>query len=108
MGGQDAAKVILILNVATPKGTVTHDLPLQIGLVNHSVPQIEAGDAAYNRALELAAEILPNGPVGVKMAKIAINKGMDVSLNISKYIIVQKIQLWFPEKIVYFFGVKNS
>ena len=54
---------------------------LQIGLVNHSVPQIEAGDAAYNKALELAAEILPNGPVGVKMAKVAINKGMDVSLH---------------------------
>merc|ERR1711953_775503 len=34
LGGQDAAKVILILNVATPKGKVTHDLPLQIGLVN--------------------------------------------------------------------------
>merc|ERR1712004_113333 len=59
LGGQDAAK---------------------IGLVNHSVPQTEAGDAAYNKALELAAEILPNGPVGVKMAKVAINKGMDVDL----------------------------
>ena len=48
-------------------------------MVNHSVPQIETGDAAYNKALKLAAEILPNGPVGVKMAKMAINKGMDVS-----------------------------
>ena len=106
LGGQDAAKVILILNVATPKGKVTHDLPLQIGLVNHSVPQIEAGDAAYNRALELAAEILPNGPVGVKMAKVAINKGMDVSLNISKYIIVQKFNFDFPRKLSIFWGEK--
>lgn len=28
----------------------------------------------------MAAEILPNGPVGVKMAKIAINRGMDVDI----------------------------
>ena len=53
---------------------------LQIGLVNHSVPQNDSGDAAYQRAIKLAQEILPNGPVGVKMAKQAINKGMEVSL----------------------------
>ena len=52
---------------------------LQIGLVNHSVPQNDSGDAAYQRAIKLAQEILPNGPVGVKMAKQAINKGMEVS-----------------------------
>ncbi len=52
----------------------------QIGLVNHSVPQNESGDAAYVRALELADEILPNGPVGVKMAKFAINRGMEVDM----------------------------
>ena len=52
---------------------------LQIGLVNHSVPQNDSGDAAYQRAIKLAQEILPNGPVGVKMAKQAINKGMEVT-----------------------------
>ena len=52
---------------------------LQIRLVNHSVPQNENGDAAYQRAIQLAQEILPNGPVGVKMAKQAINKGMEVT-----------------------------
>ena len=41
--------------------------------------QNEAGDAAYQRSLSLAEEILPNGPVGVRMAKIAINKGSEVS-----------------------------
>ena len=46
--------------------------------MNHSVPQNENGDAAYQRAIKLAQEILPNGPVGVKMAKQAINKGMEV------------------------------
>ena len=50
----------------------------KIGLVNHSVEQNEAGDAAYQRAVKLAQEMLPNGPVGIKMAKKAINKGMEV------------------------------
>merc|ERR1711993_140646 len=48
-----------------------------IRLVNHSVPQNENGDAAFEKALEVADQILPNGPVGVKMGKIAINKGVD-------------------------------
>merc|ERR1712109_426998 len=52
----------------------------KINLVNHSVEQNEAGDAAYQRALKLAQEMLPNGPVGIKMAKKAINKGMEVDI----------------------------
>jgi len=52
----------------------------EIGLVNHCVPQNGDGDAAYQRALVLAREILPNGPVGVRMAKNAINKGVEVDL----------------------------
>jgi hypothetical protein len=50
----------------------------QIGLINHFVKQNSNGDAAYVRALELAQEIVPNGPIGVKMAKTAINKGTQV------------------------------
>ena len=46
--------------------------------MNHSVPQNSSGDAAYQKALEVAQLILPNGPVAVKMAKAAINKGMQV------------------------------
>lgn len=53
---------------------------LDIGLVNDCVEQNEAGDAAYLRSLELAREILPNGPIGVAMAKVAINKGSEVDL----------------------------
>lgn len=52
----------------------------EIGLVNHCVEQNEQGDAAYLRSIQLAKEILPNGPIGVAMAKIAINKGTEVDM----------------------------
>lgn len=54
---------------------------LEIGLVNHSVPQNKEGDAAYHRALKLAEEIQPQGPIALRMAKLAINKGMDVGIS---------------------------
>ncbi|ODM96975.1 Methylglutaconyl-CoA hydratase, mitochondrial [Orchesella cincta] len=57
-------------------GTEAH----QIGLVNQVVEQNKEGNAAYHRAVELAEEILPNGPVGVRMAKIAISRGSEVDL----------------------------
>lgn len=53
----------------------------EMGIVNHVVPQNETKDAAYQKAVKLAEEILPNGPVGVRMAKLAIDKGMQVDLN---------------------------
>ena len=52
----------------------------KIGLVNHCVDQKERGDAAFQKAVDLAREILPNCPLGVKMAKVAINKGMEVDI----------------------------
>jgi len=52
----------------------------QLGVVNRSVPQNEEGNAAAQAALELAKKIIPNGPIGVKMAKAAINKGLEVPL----------------------------
>lgn len=51
-----------------------------MGLVNQVVEQNKDGDAAYQKALELAEEILPNGPVGVRMAKISISRGIQVDL----------------------------
>lgn len=52
----------------------------KMGIANASVPQNETYDAAYQRALKLAEEILPNGPIGIKMAKRAINKGSQVDI----------------------------
>ena len=49
-----------------------------IGLADYSVDQNEDGTAAYQRALALAEEILPQGPIAVRMAKLAINKGIQV------------------------------
>uniref|UniRef100_A0A8B9Z5V8 AU RNA binding methylglutaconyl-CoA hydratase n=1 Tax=Buteo japonicus TaxID=224669 RepID=A0A8B9Z5V8_9AVES len=37
-----------------------------IGLISHVVEQNEAGDAAYRRALALAREFLPQGPVAMR------------------------------------------
>ncbi|XP_014777452.1 methylglutaconyl-CoA hydratase, mitochondrial [Octopus bimaculoides] len=51
-----------------------------IGLVNHVVEQNDAGDAAYLRAEELAREIAMQGPFALRMAKLAINNGVEVDL----------------------------
>lgn len=46
------------------------------GLVEYAV---EAG-SAYEKALEIAKEITPNGPVALRMAKEAINRGMQADV----------------------------
>ncbi|XP_066567477.1 methylglutaconyl-CoA hydratase, mitochondrial isoform X2 [Amia ocellicauda] len=51
-----------------------------LGLVSHAVEQNEAGDSAYRRALELAREFIPQGPIAIRMAKLAINQGIEVDL----------------------------
>lgn len=51
-----------------------------LGIANYAVTPNEDGDAAFQKALELAMEIVPNGPVGVRMAKKAIDKGLQVDL----------------------------
>lgn len=51
------------------------------GLVNYAVDQNDNGDAAYLKALELAEQIASQGPIAVRMAKLAINKGMQVDLH---------------------------
>ncbi|XP_048027141.1 methylglutaconyl-CoA hydratase, mitochondrial isoform X2 [Megalobrama amblycephala] len=51
-----------------------------LGLVNHAVEQNQSGDAAYLRALDLAREFIPQGPIAIRMAKLAINQGIEVDL----------------------------
>jgi methylglutaconyl-CoA hydratase len=47
---------------------------LDLGLVEY----VEPAGAALDRALALAREILPNGPIAVRMAKQAVNRGIEV------------------------------
>lgn len=51
-----------------------------LGIVNHAYDQNEEGNVALKQSLLLAEKILPNGPLGIKMAKRAINKGIEVDL----------------------------
>uniref|UniRef100_A0A8D2D564 Methylglutaconyl-CoA hydratase, mitochondrial n=1 Tax=Sciurus vulgaris TaxID=55149 RepID=A0A8D2D564_SCIVU len=51
-----------------------------VGLISHVLEQNQEGDAAYRKALELAREFLPQGPVAMRVAKLAINQGMEVDL----------------------------
>ncbi|KAK3516509.1 hypothetical protein QTP70_019896 [Hemibagrus guttatus] len=53
---------------------------LHLGLVNRAVPQNQSGDAAYREALNLAQEILPQAPFAVRMAKEAMNRGIEVDI----------------------------
>ena len=54
---------------------------VEIGLAEYGVLQNDNGDAAYQHALKLAEEVIPRGPIAVRMAKLAINKGMEVYYN---------------------------
>ncbi|XP_047618297.1 methylglutaconyl-CoA hydratase, mitochondrial isoform X2 [Phacochoerus africanus] len=48
-----------------------------VGLISHVLEQNQEGDAAYRKALDLAREFLPQGPVAIRVAKLAINQGME-------------------------------
>lgn len=54
---------------------------LEMGLVNRAVEQNQSGDAAYREALSLAREILPQAPIAVRLAKEAMNKGVQVDIS---------------------------
>ncbi|GAB0095164.1 methylglutaconyl-CoA hydratase, mitochondrial [Sergentomyia squamirostris] len=53
----------------------------EMGICTHVVPQNDTKDAAFKKAMDIATEILPNGPVGVRMAKKAINNGIQVDIS---------------------------
>lgn len=53
----------------------------RLGLVNHVVEQNENQDAAYQKCLQIAQNMVGNGPVALRMAKQAINKGVEVDIS---------------------------
>ncbi|KAK4874784.1 hypothetical protein RN001_014144 [Aquatica leii] len=53
----------------------------EMGVVNHVVEPNEEQNAAYLKSLEIAKEILANGPAAVRVAKLAINRGLEVDIN---------------------------
>ncbi|KAM9358567.1 enoyl-CoA hydratase domain-containing protein 2, mitochondrial isoform 2-T2 [Symphorus nematophorus] len=53
---------------------------LEMGLVNRAIEQNQTGDAAYREALSLAREILPQGPIAIRMAKESMNRGVEVDI----------------------------
>jgi methylglutaconyl-CoA hydratase len=61
--------------------TLTGTEALEMGIVNYTVKQNNEGNAAYLKALEVAREIVPNGPLSVRLAKVAINTGLEVDIS---------------------------
>uniref|UniRef100_A0A8C5AH60 Enoyl CoA hydratase domain containing 2 n=1 Tax=Gadus morhua TaxID=8049 RepID=A0A8C5AH60_GADMO len=53
---------------------------LGLGLVNQATEQNQTGDAAYTEALVLAREILPQAPVAIRLAKEAMDRGIEVEM----------------------------
>lgn len=51
-----------------------------LGVANHVVPQNDGRDAAFQKSLEIAREILPNAPIALRCAKRAINEGIELSI----------------------------
>ena len=48
-----------------------------IGLANYCVDQNEGGDAAFEKAKEVASVLQERGPVALRMAKKAITEGFE-------------------------------
>ncbi|ESO01147.1 hypothetical protein HELRODRAFT_112906 [Helobdella robusta] len=52
----------------------------KIGVANYVVPQNTEKNAAYLKSLEVADMINSNGPIAIRMAKMAVDKGYGVDL----------------------------
>jgi methylglutaconyl-CoA hydratase len=67
---------------------------LEIGLVEYAVPSASLLD----KALEIAGQIVRNGPIAVAQAKFAIDKGYDVDLNTGLSIEQNAYEVTIPTK----------
>lgn len=65
-----------------------------IGLVEYAVPY----DKLINKAFELAKQIAKNGPIAVRQAKLAIDKGYDADLNTGLAIEQSAYEITIPTK----------
>lgn len=66
----------------------------RIGLVNYVVES----DQLLNKAYELAREITKNGPLAIRQAKLAIDKGIEVDLNTGLSIEQNAYEVILPSK----------
>jgi methylglutaconyl-CoA hydratase len=67
---------------------------LEIGLVEYTVPS----ESLLEKALEIAGQIVQNGPIAVAQAKFAIDKGYDVDLNTGLAIEQNAYEVTIPTK----------
>jgi len=63
----------------------------RIGLVNKVVPR----EMLYDEVRKLGEKVIANGPVAVKMAKSAINKGTEMDLNAGLAYEIETVSLLF-------------
>jgi methylglutaconyl-CoA hydratase len=67
---------------------------LEIGLVEYTVPS----ESLLEKALEIAGQIVQNGPIAIAQAKFAIDKGYDVDLNTGLAIEQNAYEVTIPTK----------
>jgi methylglutaconyl-CoA hydratase len=66
----------------------------KIGLVEHVVPP----ESLMEKAMEIAQQIVRNGPIAVAQAKLAIDKGLEVDLNTGLAIEQNAYEITIPTK----------
>lgn len=67
---------------------------LEIGLVEYTVPS----NHLMEKALEIAGQIVRNGPIAITQAKFAIDKGYDVDINTGLAIEQSAYEVTIPSK----------
>ncbi|XP_045448396.1 enoyl-CoA hydratase domain-containing protein 2, mitochondrial [Melitaea cinxia] len=83
-GGTQRLPRVIHLNIAKEliftSRIISGNEAKELGLVNHVVPQNGNNNAAYEKSLEIAREIILNAPLALRCAKQAINEGVQLSI----------------------------